>query len=139
MSKKTNKENKLDIFEEAAKLTAKQSIKTVDKEVVVTVEEQALELTKENGKSAWARLKDKVNGEYADRAMNEIEALSGREFIKVYMKLLEFVNPKITRKEIVEGADENKEIKILIMQKDEQKQEKVIDVTHSEITKEEKS
>lgn len=126
--------SKDDLFKEAAKEAAKQALNLniePKKEELTTVEQKALDLTEQNTTSAWARLKDKVNGAYADKAMDIIDTLPDREFIKVYLKLLEYVNPKITRKEIIGNNDNDNEIKVLIVQNQNEPQEKVIDVTHT--------
>jgi hypothetical protein len=130
-----NKEE-LDVFKEAAQMASKSSISktivtTENIEQQLSIEEQALKLTEQLKNNQWDLLKQKINGPFAKRAIEEIDALSGREFLKAYFKLLEYVNPKVIRKEVVEGEDENTEIKVTIYQQNntfESGVEKIIDV-----------
>ena len=132
------KEDLNDVFKEAAEMASKSSISktivtTENIEQELTKEEQALKLTMELANNQWDILKQKINGPFAKRAIEEIDALSGREFLKAYFKLLEYVNPKVIRKEVVEGEEDNKEIKVTIYQQNNNfasGKEKIIDIVN---------
>jgi hypothetical protein len=120
-------ENKDDIFKEAMQSSISSLIPSVKNQIVesntteeILVEqnlvEQALSLTIENQRSSWNKLKENLNGAYTEKAMRIMDSLPDREFIKVYLKLLEYVNPKIVRKEIVAASEEEKEITVKIIQ-----------------------
>lgn len=129
-----------DVFKEAANMFDKAAISksetivtTENIEQQLTIEEQALKLTENLKNNQWDLLKQKINGPFAKRAIEEIDALSGREFLKAYFKLLEYVNPKVVRKEVLEGEDENTEIKVTIYQQNNNfasGEEKIIDVVN---------
>lgn len=55
----------------------------------------------------WKDIEDALQGEFAERFLDEMRALSGREFVRVYTKMLEYVKPKIVRVEnkVVEEED----------------------------------
>lgn len=135
---KKDKEDLNDVFKEAANMFDKAAVSksetivtTENIEQQLTLEEQALKLTEELKDNQWDLLKQKINGPFAKRAIEEIDALSGREFLKAYFKLLEYVNPKVIRKEVVEGEEDNKEIKVTIYQQNNNfasGEEKIIDV-----------
>ena len=135
---KKDKEDLNDVFKEAANMFDKAAVSksetivtTENIEQQLTLEEQALKLTEDLASNQWDILKQKINGPFAKRAIEEIDALSGREFLKAYFKLLEYVNPKVIRKEVVEGEDDNKEIKVTIYQQNNNfasGEEKIIDV-----------
>lgn len=71
----------------------------------------ALELT-EAGVNSWNVLSKRLTGDYAERFMREIDALPGREFIKVYMKMLEYVKPKVVRVTQEEQEEEDNVIQV---------------------------
>lgn len=132
--------SKDDIFKQAAEHTAKAAlnIKTaseseaeVETVEVKSIEEKALEATEQNTTSSWNKVKEAVNGRFADRLLKIMDDLPDREFVKVHLKLMEYVNPKITRKEIIGDNNNDNEIKVLIVQNQNEPQEKTIDVTHS--------
>ena len=138
MNNEKDKEDLNDVFKEAANMFDKAAVSksetivtTENIEQQLTLEEQALKLTEDLASNQWDILKQKINGPFAKRAIEEIDALSGREFLKAYFKLLEYVNPKVIRKEVVEGEDDNKEIKVTIYQQNNNfasGEEKIIDV-----------
>jgi hypothetical protein len=110
------------IFEEAAK----EALSEKEAEFVVPVVENteaeieearqralALELT-EAGVNQWSVLSKRLTGDYAERFMREIDALPGREFIKVYMKMLEYVKPKVVRRTQEEQEEEDDVIQVEI-------------------------
>ena len=130
-----------DVFEDAAKAAINKAIKPIaevnEKNIVVETksqEEQAMELTVANGETSWSKFKGKINGAYAERMMDVLDGLPDREFARIYPKLLEYVNPKVVRKEVREEEEENKTIKVTIYQQNNNypdNEEKIIDVTES--------
>jgi hypothetical protein len=115
------------------------SNKTIKKEIndVVNKEkqiQQAMDLTVENAETSWSKLKGKINSTYADKAMTIMETLPDREYLRMYFKMLEYVNPKVVRKEVLEAEDDDMNIKVVIYQQNnnyEDGEKKIIDVTES--------
>jgi hypothetical protein len=128
------KEDLNDVFKEAAKMVSNKTIKKEVNEIVdkKLQHQQAMNLTVENAETSWSKLKGKVNAEYADKAMQIMETLPDREYLRMYFKMLEFVNPKVVRKEVLEGEEDDMNIKVVIYQQNnnyENGEEKIIDVT----------
>jgi hypothetical protein len=130
------KEDLNDVFKEAAKMVSNKTIKKEINDVVNKKEQiqQAMDLTVENAETSWSKLKGKVNAEYADKAMTIMEELPDREYLRMYFKMLEYVNPKVVRKEVLEAEDDDMNIKVVIYQQNnnyENGEKKIIDVTES--------
>ena len=87
----------------------------------------------EENKNKWDLVSEKMTGEYAERFMREMEALSGREFMRVYTKMIEYFKPKVIRVEAKEKEEEDNVIRIEIHNSVQQKkQEDTIDIEHNE-------
>lgn len=121
------------IFEEAANDSLSKKIEEYDskdldskKEDVATVDqsELALQLT-EAGVDKWSVFSKRMTDDYAVRFMKEIDSLPGREFIKVYMKMLEYVKPKVVRVTQEDEKEEDKTIEVVIYNS-------VIDIEHEQ-------
>jgi len=91
------------LFREAAS----ESIPVVKSPEEVFRAEQILkaEVIVDEGKTKWDVVSDKMTGEYAERFMSEMDALSGREFIRVYTKMIEYFKPKVIRVEAKEREE----------------------------------
>jgi hypothetical protein len=83
-----------DIFMEAAKQTINRTI-TI-KEENITEHNIGLPTTKKSRKH-WDGLKKEIEEGHADRFNKILEELPDREFVRVYLKALEFFKPKIVR------------------------------------------
>ena len=120
------------LFKEAAS----ESIPIVKNKEEVFREEQILkaEVIIEEGKTKWDIVSDKMTGEYAERFMQEMDALSGREFIRVYTKMIEYFKPKVIRVEAKEREEEDNIIRIEIHNSVPQKKQEddTIDIEHNE-------
>lgn len=91
------------------------------------------ELIVEENKNKWDLVSEKMTGEYAERFMSEMDALSGREFIRVYTKMIEYFKPKVIRVEAKEKEEEDNVIRIEIHNSvPQKKQEDTIDIEHNE-------
>lgn len=91
------------------------------------------ELIVEENKNKWDLVSEKMTGEYAERFMQEMDALSGREFIRVYTKMIEYFKPKVIRVEAKEKEEEDNVIRIEIHNSvPQKKQEDTIDIEHNE-------
>lgn len=108
------------IFEEAAKDAEIENEKESTSLVVDKTSEEleierqkalALELT-EAGVNKWSVFSKRMTDDYAERFMREIDQLPGREFIKVYMKMLEYVKPKVVRVTQEEQEEEDNTIQV---------------------------
>lgn len=120
------------LFKEAAS----ESIPIVKNKEEVFREEQILkaEVIIEEGKTKWDIVSDKMTGEYAERFIQEMDALSGREFIRVYTKMIEYFKPKVIRVEAKEREEEDNIIRIEIHNSVPQKKQEddTIDIEHNE-------
>ena len=61
-----------------------------------------------------------------------METLPDREYLRMYFKMLEYVNPKVVRKEVMEAKEDDLNIKVVIYQQNNSYQngeKKIIDVT----------
>lgn len=87
-----NKETEIkksDIFQESAMRVLKRNEKLepiIEDDVIVPVEV-----------GNWAELKIALKEGHAKRFNNILQQLPPREFIRTYLKVLEFVQPKVTR------------------------------------------
>ena len=73
--------------------------------------EKATEITDENlHTDKWDKIKEAMEGRFAERFINEMDGLSGREFIRVYGKMIEYFKPKIVR---IEGDKEQREENVI--------------------------
>jgi hypothetical protein len=94
------------------------------------VEEKVTQLAESNLENKWDRIKEAMEGPFAERFLKEMDSLSGREFIRVYSKMLEYIKPKIVR---VEGDKEEREENVIRIEIYNSKPtEPVIDITHEE-------
>ena len=94
---KTQKVSKnKDIFEEAASIVLKKEIQTIE----LKSEKQNNEIVvpkKEANVKTWSELTKAINTNHAQRFNEILEKLPDREFVRVYLKGLEFFKPKIIR------------------------------------------
>lgn len=93
-----------DVFEEARKDSIKNlinktsEIKDVEsKEKLITIIKERLE----TGETQWDLLKRMLDGSMTERFLLAMEKMSDREFVRNYLKLLEYSKPKVTR---IEGG-----------------------------------
>lgn len=122
----------MDLFKEAAAISIKTKIDSVDKPVIV--EEQlnrALAVTEEGDKN-WEALTIAMKGRYAKKFMTVLDDMPDREFVRNYLKALEYFQPKITRQEPGIGDVADKIIQIQILKIDSEGNQKVIDITDTE-------
>lgn len=93
------------------------------------LEEKIVELTQYNLEDKWEIIKEAMQGEFADRFLHEMRGLSGREFVRVYLKMLEYVKPKIVRVETDDKEEEENIVRIEIFNSVPQVGEEIVDIT----------
>lgn len=108
-----------DIFMEASMQSFKStSTKTITLSETKTVQEGIKEvnelLYKPPTKGEWAKLKKDLDGVYAKKFNDILMQLPDREFVRVYMKVLEFTKPKIIRESREKGKQGDTTINIQI-------------------------
>jgi adenylate cyclase class IV len=125
MSEEEKKEPEKDIFLEASMQSLNAKIKTI-KTRTVTLEErseiesiaaevQGLQNYKPpTKKSEWLKLKKDLDNDHAKRFNEILNELPDREFVRVYLKALEFTKPKIIREARQKGAKSDTTINIQI-------------------------
>jgi hypothetical protein len=112
MSKEKNDEKIKDLFIEASEESLRSLIKPSKKEDKKDdLIEKAVSVVQE-GDSEWNLLAKDMDGRFAKRMRDELENLSGREFIRNYLKLAEYFKPKMTRQE--EAVIEDEDNKLII-------------------------
>ena len=125
-NEKNSDTNKLkELFKQAAEQTKQNSEESYEAEIYEpknypvfvpdenrTLEEKVLDFT-ESGVTKWDILANKMNGDFSERFIIEMEALSGREFVRTYLKMLEYFKPKIVR---IEKKDEEENDTVIRVQ-----------------------
>jgi len=95
--------------------------------------EKAEAITEINMDNKWNKVKETMEGPFADRFLKAMDALPDKEFIRVYGKMIEYFKPKIVR---VEGSKEKEEDNVLRIEVYNSTkpaiEEKTIDITHEE-------
>lgn len=125
------------IFEQAAKDSLANPIPVKEEKPVKSKEEMLAELqdvVEEASDANWNRLARKMDGEFADRMIKEMgdPNMSGANFIKNYLKLLEYFRPKITRVEKEEKEDEDRVLRIEVVNSQNDLIDNTIDIKHEE-------
>ena len=113
-----------DIFLEAAKLAANS---VLIKPTPVQIEE-AVELIDE-GDNNWDKIREAIDGKYSKRFMEVLDTLPDREFARNYLKLLEYVKPKVTRKDETPIGEQDNRIVIQVFQLQKDGTRRIIDIT----------
>lgn len=119
------------LFQEAAS----NAIEPKNTEHIIDKEEQLAKaaLIVESGKKGWELVAEKMTGEYAEKFLNEMDSLSGREFIRVYSKMIEYFKPKVVRVTSDREEEEDNVIRIEIHNSVPfEDTEETIDIEHKE-------
>jgi hypothetical protein len=122
----------LDIFKQASQiaLNVADSEKAENKVVIVDQLEKALAITTEGDKD-WVDLSAAMKGRYAKKFMDILDTMPDREFVRNYLKALEYFQPKITRQEPSINGEQDNIIQIQILKTDSDGNHKIIDITDS--------
>jgi hypothetical protein len=118
MGKKTKSKGEeaasLDIFQEASEsVVGKKRTITLTEEDVITESNIEVRYDKQTRKN-FAELKEAVDNEHAERFNRLLHSLPDREFVRVYLKTLEFFKPKVVRQLGDGGEKKDTTINILI-------------------------
>ena len=70
-----------------------------------------------NGSEGFRDLTDYVENEGASRIIHELRGMNGVDFSKTYLKLMEFVKPKLIRTNNSAADDKDRQVHIKIMQR----------------------
>lgn len=87
------KVEKLDVFEAATQEVLKRTV-TLTEETINNANIDTIPIKAIKG---WTDLKKEINSTHAERFNRVLGNLPDREFVRVYLKALEFVRPKIVR------------------------------------------
>ena len=99
------KENQDNLFEEAQK---KSMAKLLERQVAVTDELNkekisiAIKERLEEGETQWDLMKKMLEGSLTEKFITIMHSMPDATFVRTYLKLLEYIKPKITR---VEGSE----------------------------------
>jgi len=96
-----------DIIEEDSKVPEVKSLRTRNVDLSMRNDSVAK-------KAVWDELTEAMTGVHAQRFNDTLTALPDREFIRVYLKALEYFMPKVTRREGGYGRDKSPTINIQI-------------------------
>jgi len=114
-------EDKDDIFKRAAEQSFNEIKVTPTEEYLEDEEEEisqsdlALYQSEEGDK--WDNLSEFVTGAGATRLLTELKAMSSKDYVRNYLKLLEHFKPKLVRSQISPGDEEDRVIQVNMMQK----------------------
>jgi len=115
-----NKEK--DIFKQAAEKSMEKLIKNKDelpdankKLNELTQANLAVDRTENPLDSSWLRIEKAMTGDLADRFLKVMETMPDKEFVRVYLKSLEYFKPKIIREERNKEEDKNLTIDVTVM------------------------
>ena len=130
------KEDKLDIFKMAAEKALHNVPDTdeVSEEVEALVTKGAEIIVKES--KEWEKLALRFDGDYTERFMAVLDNLPDREYVRTYVKLLEYFKPKIIRKDTTPADKVDNVINIQILQVDEDGKKVIIDISDDKEEKE---
>lgn len=84
----------------------------------------------EEGKDKWQVIAERMDGDFAERFTKEMENMNGKEFVRTYMKMLEYFKPKMHRAETGETEKEDNVIRIEIHRAPKDNTE-IIDITEN--------
>jgi hypothetical protein len=114
------------LFKQAAETTSNDTEKIHEAEILSgnnypafsekdsrTLEEKVLDFT-ESGLTKWDLIEARMNGDFSERFMKEMEQLSGREFVRTYLKMLEYFRPKVIRIESKPKEEEDTVIRVQV-------------------------
>jgi hypothetical protein len=108
------------VFEEAAEEALKKNLEQDEnnesKELEIRNKAMAMYISENPGKE-FQKLKEAIEGPFAEKFMNIMNTLPDRDFMRYYLKALEYFKPKVTRVEPNSGGDEeDRVIQVNIMQ-----------------------
>lgn len=104
----------LDIFQEASEsIVGKKRTITLTEEDIITEPNKPMRYDAKNRKT-FKELKKAVDLEHAERFNNLLHTLPDREFVRVYLKVLEFFKPKVTRQHGDGGTEKDLTVNITI-------------------------
>ena len=125
---KDEKKIKMDVFKEAAIENAANKIVEDDVIVKETQLDLAMKKAENTTDGQWEKLKGCIEDEFAERFMNELRGMGGRDFVRNYLNVLEYFKPKITRTEGNRIEEEDNTIHVHVHTKQDGI-ENVIDIT----------
>lgn len=106
MKQDSNDNEKKELFEQAQKASMQKLVER-QKEVVSTSQKDkvaiAVKERLEEGETQWDLMKKMLEGSLTEKFINIMHEMNDAQFVRTYLKLLEYVKPKITR---VEGSGE---------------------------------
>lgn len=128
-----DKQDLKSLLQEAARIPAMEEWKQqLEKE---ETPEETAQIAEYTGGNKWEDIKAAMEGEFAERFLTEMKVLSGREFVRVYLKMLEYVKPKIVRVQNDPTEEEDNVIRIEVYNSSTPAEE-VQDIEAIDITKE---
>lgn len=111
------------LFDEAAKIAAESSIGTPYEktDLVVPEEKSQLDLAidkVEEGDGEWKKIEKAMLGRHAKKFNRIMDEAPDKDFMRYYLKSLEFFKPKVVRAEPKREENEDNTVKIILTQKD---------------------
>lgn len=141
MGKDKKEDENLDLFKEAKKNNPNVSemvkaAMSIQKQIVeqqpikATLEDKALTVIE--AKSQWEQLKEDLDGKHLERFNKALAALPDREYVRVFLKMLEFTKPKLARVAAPGDGNQDNTININILSINDNKEYKYIDITEED-------
>jgi len=110
-------EDKEDIFEQAANQFINSSLN--DNKMKIVKKDEQLKIAEERTEvpvdAAWKRVEKAINGKFADRFIEVMDNLPDKDFMRIYLKALEFFKPKVVRQEAIGAEDTEVKINVQLM------------------------
>lgn len=112
-----------DIFKQAAKQSTQKLSDKQKKEIEVVKEEKQKQIAEERTETdfdaTWQKVENAMTGPLAERFLNCMQELPDRDFVRTYLKTLEYFKPKIIREEKEKKKEEDLTINVTIVEKSE--------------------
>lgn len=143
--KKENKLDDLDVFKDAKEIAGMIDAESIVKqamgmqvtehkegttEIITPTRKELVEKLEATVKmNQWDTVKEAMEGELAEKALNIMRTLPDREFLRHYFKFIEFFKPKVTRVAPIMVEQEDNRVTINIMSINEKGENEIIDIT----------
>lgn len=128
-------DEKNDIFKKAAEDSLKQSLTKAEEDTVKEVEiiaQEALALAQTTEGDKWDNLTGYINGDGAERLLVELKAMPSKDYVRNYLKLLEYFKPKLVRSDINPDEDIDRTINVQLIQQLPSGEKRVVTINKTE-------
>ncbi len=129
-------DNKDDIFKKAAEDSLKNGLSKVEEEQILEQAEiatqEALALAQTSEGDKWDNLTKYINNDGADRLLKELQSMPSKDYVRNYLKLLEYFKPKLVRSDINPDDDIDRTITVELVQQLPSGEKRIMTVNKTE-------